>query len=79
MAQKKTCCICDEQIPKKSVDQLIELGYSHMEFKKETANGKKSAGSLYFCPKHSFEERMTVINFALAGKTKKDRFSNIVE
>jgi hypothetical protein len=79
VTEKKQCCICDDPIPRKSVDQLIELGYSHMEFKKETKDCKKSNGSLYFCPKHTLKEKMAVINTVMIGKRPAKRFSDIIE
>jgi len=49
----RKCAICKMEIPNKTFDELIDLGYVKMQF---AGNKKLGRKALWFCPEHSQNE-----------------------
>ncbi len=69
------CALCGKNVPKRSIDDLIQLGWCGVEVKREGSRREKA----YICPDHTHQEVMSFMGSAIEhGRMPRTRAHCIV-
>jgi hypothetical protein len=70
---KPCCTICGKKVPKRSIEDLIQLEWTGIEIKRDDGDGKMKEKA-YICPAHTHEEIMAFMGSAIEhGKMPRTR------